>query len=83
VGLVLDTSALVSLERSAHVKFGRDIAKRWAQLFAALHRQGRLIPGNDLAVAATALELGFGVLAGPHDEQYFRAIPDLRVEVLA
>lgn len=136
MGLVIDTSALVSLERAARpwqaaldaaaaepaalpaivyaelvsgvlladtttratarrakidalaamvpiVAFGRDIAERWAQLFTALHRRGRLIPGNDLAVAATALELGFGVLVGPHDEQHFRAVPDLRVEVLS
>ena len=59
------------------------IAERWAQLFATLQRRGRLIPGNDLAVAATALELGFGVLVGPRDEQHFRAVPDLRVEVLS
>lgn len=136
MGLVIDTSALVSLERAARpwqaaldaaaaepaalpaivyaelvsgvlladtttratarrakidalaavvpiVAFGRDIAERWARLFATLHRLGRLIPGNDLAVAATALELGFGVLVGPHDEQHFRAVPDLRVEVLS
>lgn len=136
MGLVIDTSALVSLERAARpwqaaleaaaaepaalpaivyaelvtgvlladtttratarrakidalaamvpiIAFGTDIAERWAQLFTTLHRLGRLIPSNDLAVAATALELGFGVLVGPHDEQHFRAVPDLRVEVLA
>ena len=136
MGLVIDTSALVSLERAARpwqaaldasateaavlpaivyaelvsgvlladtpsraasrrakidalaatvpiVDFGRDIAERWAQLFATLQGRGRLIPGNDLAVAATALELGFGVLVGPRDEQHFRAVPDLRVEVLS
>jgi predicted nucleic acid-binding protein len=64
------------------VEFGRAIAERWAQLFASLQRRGRLIPSNDLAVAATALELGFGVLVGPEDERHFRAVPRLRVTVL-
>jgi hypothetical protein len=34
-------------------------------------------------VAATAFHLGFGVLVGPRDEEHFRAVPGLRVEVLA
>jgi hypothetical protein len=33
-------------------------------------------------VAATARQLKFGVLVGPRDEQHFRSVPDLRVEVL-
>jgi len=65
------------------VEFGRNAAERWAELFAELTRRGRRIPANDLAVAATALELGFGVLVGPLDEQHFRAIHGLRVETLA
>ena len=64
------------------VEFGADTASRWARLFAALHRAGRLIPSNDLTVAATALHLGFGVLVGPGDEAHFRRVPELRVEVL-
>jgi predicted nucleic acid-binding protein len=64
------------------VDFGLAIAERWAQLFGALSRRGRLIPANDLAVAATALHLGFGVAVGPADEAHFRVVPDLRVEVL-
>jgi predicted nucleic acid-binding protein len=47
-----------------------------------LSRAGRLIPSNDLAVAATALDLGFGVLVGPTDEAHFRAVPGLRVVAL-
>jgi predicted nucleic acid-binding protein len=135
MGLVIDTSALVSLERSstnwAHslaslgseatvipaivyaelcsgvlmadsparaasrrakidaltsiipiVEFGRAVAEQWASLFTELTRRGRKIPANDLAVAATAQELGFGVLVGPQDEQHFRAVPGLRVETL-
>ena len=64
------------------VPFGTAIAERWARVFAALHRSGSLIPANDLAVAATALELGFGVLVGPRDEAHFRRVPELRIERL-
>ncbi|HET7585172.1 MAG TPA: PIN domain-containing protein [Gemmatimonadaceae bacterium] len=64
------------------VDFGAAIAERWAGLFADLVRRGRSIPSNDMAVAATALHLGFGVLVGPTDEHHFRAVPKLRVEVL-
>lgn len=64
------------------VEFDREIAERWAELFATLSVNGTLIPANDLAVAATAVRLGFGVLTGPLDEAHFRKIPDLRVERL-
>ena len=64
------------------VDFGPAIAARWASLFAELSHGGRLIPSNDLAVAATARELAFGVLVGPKDEAHFRAVPGLRVEVM-
>lgn len=64
------------------VPFGTTTAERWAKVFAVLHRSGSLIPANDLAVAATALELGFGVLVGPGNEDHFRCVPDLRIERL-
>ena len=64
------------------VDFGLPIAERWAELFVTLSRQGRLIPANDLTVAATALHLGFGVVVGPQDEAHFRSVPGLRVERL-
>ena len=64
------------------VEFGAEVAERWADLFAALSRRGRLIPANDLAVAATALHLGFGVLVGAADEKHFRRVPRLRVQRL-
>jgi len=64
------------------IEFGPAIAQRWADLFAYLTRHGRLIPSNDLAVAATAQELDFGVLVGPRDERHFRTVPGLRVVVL-
>jgi tRNA(fMet)-specific endonuclease VapC len=132
MGLVIDTSALVALERSSAdwsaglpdetaavaaivyaelligvkmadsrrravarrakvdallatvpiVEFGQAQAERWAELYARLSRTGKLIPANDLAVAATALELDYGVLVGPADEAHFRRVPNLRVVVL-
>ncbi len=65
--------ALIS--RVPIIEFGSEIAERWADLFAILSREGRLIPSNDLAVAATAFHLGFGVLVGPRDEAHFRRYP--------
>jgi tRNA(fMet)-specific endonuclease VapC len=65
------------------IEFGSAIAERWADLYARLSRDGRMIPSNDLAVAATALQHDCGVLVGPGDEAHFRAIPGLRVVVLA
>ena len=64
------------------VEFGADAAERWAEAFSALHRVGRTIPSNDLAIAATALHLGFGVLVGPAGESHFARVQGLRVEVL-
>ena len=64
------------------VEFDSELAERWADLFATLTQQGRLIPSNDLAVAATAIHLGFGVLVGPRDEAHFRTVPGLRVETV-
>ena len=64
------------------VEFGRETAERWADLYAELRSSGDLLPANDLAVAATALELGYGVLAGPLDEARFRRVQGLRVETL-
>lgn len=64
------------------VEFGAAVAERWALLFGELSRKGRMIPANDLAVAATALHLDYGVLVGPADESHFRNIADLRVEAV-
>ena len=64
------------------VDFGPAEAERWANLYAQLSRTGQLIPANDLVVAATALERGFGVLVGPDDEAHFRRVPNLRLIVL-
>jgi tRNA(fMet)-specific endonuclease VapC len=71
------------VDRVPLIEFGRAIAERWAELFAALSRRGELIPANDLAVAATALHLDFAVLVGPRDDTHFRRVPGLRVELLS
>ena len=60
-------------------KFDEAIARDWAELFWLLSRRGRMIPSNDLAVAATARQLDYGVLVGPEDERHFREVPKLTV----
>lgn len=64
------------------VEFDRQVAAVWADVFATLSRAGTLIPANDLAVAATALHLDYGVCVSPADERHFRIVPGLRVETL-
>ena len=71
------------IETTPVVDFGVAAAERWADLYAHLSRRGNLIPANDLVVAATALELEYGVLVGPTDEAHFRRVPNLRVVVLS
>ncbi|MEX1998789.1 MAG: PIN domain-containing protein [Gemmatimonadales bacterium] len=61
------------------VDFTTEVAERWAELFAELSRAGGLIPANDLAVAATARHLDYGVLVGPEGEGHFRRVAGLRV----
>lgn len=68
--------------RVAVVPFDSAVALRWAELFTQLRAHGGLIPSNDMAVAATARHLDFGVLVGPSGESHFTRVPDLRVEVL-
>ncbi|HWG53299.1 MAG TPA: type II toxin-antitoxin system VapC family toxin [Gemmatimonadaceae bacterium] len=67
------------VEVTGIVDFDRFIAEHWAELFAQLSQRARLIPSNDLAVAATARYLDFGVLVGPDDQRHFRNVPDLQV----
>jgi predicted nucleic acid-binding protein len=64
------------------VEFNRAMAERWSDVFAQLSRDGKMIPSNDIAVAATALELDLGVLVGPADEKHFRRVAGLRCAVL-
>jgi predicted nucleic acid-binding protein len=70
------------VDRVPIVEFDRDVGAVWAEMFARLLRAGTMIPANDLAVAATALHLDYGVCVGPADERHFRQVPGLRVETL-
>ena len=58
------------------------VAEHYADIFAELSGKGALIPQNDIAVAATARRLNFGVLVGPQDEAHFRRVHGLEVCVL-
>lgn len=92
VGVAMADTAMRAAARRARVDaliahvpvvdFDAEVAEEWARLFAALSRSGRLIPSNDLAVAATARRLQYGVLVGPSDEKHFKMIDGLRVETL-
>ena len=70
------------IDRFAVVDFDPQLADVWAALYARLSTTGRLIPANDLTVAATAIHLGFSVLVGPDDEKHFRRVDKLDVKVL-
>lgn len=90
----VDTSAEVAWERSTangnSPTWGRNVeiampavAEQYANIFAELSGKSRLIPQNDIAVAATARCLSFGVLVGPNDESHFREVSGLDVQVFA
>lgn len=63
-----------------------DFSAETAEVYAHIHCQiagiGRMIPQNDIAVAATARCLDAAVLVGPQDEAHFREVEGLRVVVL-
>lgn len=92
VGVRLADTAVRARQRKARldalvahcgiVDFNRAIAERWSEIFAQLSRSGKMIPSNDIAVAATAMELDFGVLVGPADEKHFRRVEGLRCVTL-
>lgn len=54
-----------------------DVAIRAGRLNSVLRRNGTPIGLADVLIAATALELGFGVLT--HNTRHLSYIPDLRV----
>jgi predicted nucleic acid-binding protein len=62
--------------------FTPQIAEHYADIFSELHRQGNLIPQNDIQVAATARSKDWGVLVGANDEQHFRRVNPLKVTAL-
>jgi predicted nucleic acid-binding protein len=93
VGVGLAPSARVAAQRRAKVEAVRNrvpvvpfdaiVAERWADVAVLLARRGAQIPSSDLAVAATALSLAFGVLVGRRGEEHLGRIPGLRVVRLA
>ncbi|MGE9296409.1 MAG: type II toxin-antitoxin system VapC family toxin [Puniceicoccales bacterium] len=62
--------------------FSPEIAEHYADIFAELHRQGSLIPQNDMAVAATARCFKCPVLISANDEAHFRRIEALQCKVI-
>ena len=59
-----------------------DIAEHYADIYAELRRAGKVIPQNDMMIAATARKFDYGVLVGANDEAHFRQVNGLRVETL-
>jgi predicted nucleic acid-binding protein len=51
--------------------------ERAAQLYADLRRQGKLIPDNDLLIAATALHHGLVLVT--NNLHHFQRIPNLPI----
>ena len=64
------------------VPFTAEVAEHYADIYAELAAQGVMIPQNDMAVAATARALSFGVMVGPDDEAHFRRVADIQVTVI-
>ena len=92
IGVRMADSAARGARRRAHLEtirmhtgiepFSAAIAEHYADIYTELSARGALIPQNDMAVAATARELGFGVLVGPEDEAHFRRVAGVQVEVI-
>ena len=93
IGVRMADSPARAARRRAHLEairmhtaiepFSAAAAEHYADIYAELAARGALIPQNDMAVAATARELGFGVLVGPADEAHFRRIPGIAVKVIS
>ncbi|HMO52323.1 MAG TPA: type II toxin-antitoxin system VapC family toxin [Kiritimatiellia bacterium] len=64
------------------IPFTPDIAEHYADIYSELSCAGTPIPQNDMAVAATARSMGYGVLVGASDEQHYRCVQGLHVHVL-
>jgi predicted nucleic acid-binding protein len=65
------------------IPFDAAVAEHYADIFAECLRTGKMIPQNDMAVAATARQLGYSVLVSKKDEGHFRSIRGLQVITLA
>ena len=93
VGVRLATNARIAARRRARleqlrlrvpiIEFDEQIAEHYADIYAECTRVGKMIPQNDLAVAATARCYGYRVITGPRDEAHFRRVKGLGVVVLS
>jgi predicted nucleic acid-binding protein len=64
------------------VEFSDETAEHYADIYAECASAGTPLPQNDMAVAATARQLGYRVLVGSADEAHFRRVQGLDVVVL-
>ena len=72
----------VSTTRAAR-NLGDCLARiRHADIYAELSAREVPIPQNDIAVAAVARELQFGILVGPDDETHFRRVEGVPIKVI-
>jgi len=93
VGVRLAKSVRVAAQRRAKLEqlrlhlpildFTAKIAEVYADIFSECSRSGTMVPQNDMAVAATARSLGYGVLVSKRDEKHFRSVKKLRVVPLS
>jgi len=75
---------LDSIRRATGIEdFTPLVAEHYADIFSECSKKGASIPQNDMAVAATARSIGFGVLVGPQDEKHFREVENLVVQVIS
>ena len=92
IGVRMADSVTRAARRRAHLEtirmltgiepFSAAMAEHYADIYAELSARGALIPQNDMVVAATARELGFGVLVGPRDEAHFRRVASVPIKVI-
>ena len=65
------------------IAFTDRIAEEYADIYAECAKAGKMIPQNDMAVAATARAFGDAFLVGPRVEQHFRRVRKLKVVCLS
>lgn len=92
VGVRMARTANVAARRRARMEelrlhvplipFDAAISEHYADIFAECLRTGRMIPQNDMAVAATARRFGYRVLVSHKDEPHFRCVQGLLVITL-
>ena len=61
------------------IEFDDRVAEYYADIFAECSKAGKMIPQNDLAVAATARCYDYQVLVGPQGEEHFRRVKGLKL----